>query len=664
MTRLERTAALTAGSLGISRRDFNLLATFLVLVAVAYLGCVATGSTTSSIGVLSETGQVDAGVKLGTPRPVRSDEFLRASPERIGLIQQQSNVSAKTPLDFTGSTDFQNSTKSLSYQVTKWSAPDYVAFAALVGLLPTSQAFAAYWWLYPALLLLTLPLFLVLLRVPVPLAIAGTLLTTLSAPVAWWSEWPSVPLAIASAGSLAILVGVRCVTRSTGASRWWLVAGVALLIFGGSEAARLPFLYQPWSLPVTAMFAAITGVAVFASRERTRARITALVIAGGVAVLFAANSLYQQRALFETLASTVYPGARRSAGFDSAFPWSGPVVWKLQQLPNGALAVGNQSELAIGLLAMGVMAIVLVMTIPKSLRLNPTYRPAAVGAAVFLLLLTWTLAEWPSELLKYNPLVFIPGARMTQILGPLAAIVFVLALAVARSSPASSRLRRVYLASGIVIGILTIQSCNQFRLAALPSMSPRDVWISAFVGVAVIIIACTARNTAVALLPVLVFSVALVYAANPLMVGTGALTKSPIAVAVHDASASSDGRWASDGIFPDALILAAGAPQLSGQLGPGPNEAAWKILDPQSSMKNEWNRGSAYVTFAWTSSEIAVVSNPSPDIVQVAISPCAPAIRQLGLEWILTSQTVSAPCVSMTASGLWQGAELRVYKIS
>ena len=664
MTRWERTSEIASRSFGISRRDFNLLATFLVLVAVGYLGCVATGTTTSSIGVLSETGQVDTGVKLGTPRPVRSDEFLRASPERIGLIRQQSDVYTKTPLDFTGSEEFQRSTTSLSYQVTKWSAPDYVAFAEVVSFMPTAQAFAAYWWLYPAVLLLTLPLFLVLLRVPVPLAIAGTLLTTLSAPVAWWSEWPSVPLAIASAGSLAILVGVRCLTRSTGGSRWWMVAGLALMIFGGSEAARLPFLYQPWSLPVTAMFAAITGFAVFASREHTRARIIALVIAGGVAVLLAANSLYQQRALFETLASTVYPGARRSAGFDSAFPWSGPLVWKLQQLPNGALAVGNQSELAIGLLAMGVMAIVLVMTIPKSLRLNPTYRPAAVGAAVFLLFLTWTLAEWPSELLKYNPLVFIPGARMTQILGPLAAIVFVLALAVARSSPASSRLRRVYLASGIVIGILTIQSCNQFRLAALPSMSPRDVWISAFVGVAVIIIACTARNTAVALLPVLVFSVALVYAANPLMVGTGALTKSPIAVAVHDASASSDGRWASDGIFSDALILAAGAPQLSGQLGPGPNEAAWKILDPQSSMKNEWNRGSAYVTFAWTSSEIAVVSNPSPDIVQVAISPCAPAIRQLGLEWILTAQTVSAPCVSMTASGLWQGAELRVYKIS
>lgn len=663
MTRYSRLVNLAAGSLEVPKRDAKLLGFFLVLVVAAYLICIATGSTSSSIGVLSETGQVDSGVKLGTPRPIRSDEFLRASPERIGTLTTATPISLKTPLDFTGSDEFQQSTTSFSYLVTKWSAPDYVIFAETVALLPPAQAFAAYWWLYTAVLLLTLPLLLVLLRVPVPLALVGTLLTTISAPVAWWSEWPSVPLAIASAGSLAVVVGIRCVTRPGPRSRKWLALGAMLLFFGGSEASRLPVIYQPWSLPVTVLFVAVIGTAVLASRGHMRPKIAALAFAALVGITLAANTLLQQRKLFEIMASTVYPGARRSTGFDGSFPWSGPIVWKLQQLPNGAVAVGNQSELAIGLLALGLMAFVLVLVAPKPLRSHTPYGPALAGVIVFVVFLSWSLAEWPFELLKFNPLVFVPGTRMIQILGPLAAIVFTLALAVSRSTPVSSRSRRIYIASGGLIGVVTIASCNQFRISALPSMLPRDVWVSAAIGVIVIVVACTAKNVVTALLPLLVFAIALVYAANPLMVGTGALTNSPIAKAITTASASSNGRWASDGIFSDALILAAGAPQLSGQLGPGPNEDAWRVLDPSASMKNEWNRGSSYVTFNWTSSEKAVISNPTPDVVQVAISPCSPSVRNLGLEWILTAQTISAPCVHMVASGNWQGAELHIYKI-
>ncbi|HRE01291.1 MAG TPA: hypothetical protein PLV68_08310, partial [Ilumatobacteraceae bacterium] len=122
---------------------------FAITVAAVVLVLVLTGTTLSSMAAVGGGDGSDAGsgVVVGTPRELRTDEYLRTSPWRLGAIADP-DLSFASPL----SDDSALATTVTSHGVIT----RLVFFDSLIielgHLTSTSMAFALLWWL-PTLLL-------------------------------------------------------------------------------------------------------------------------------------------------------------------------------------------------------------------------------------------------------------------------------------------------------------------------------------------------------------------------------------------------------------------------------------------------------------------------------------------------------------------------------
>jgi hypothetical protein len=540
----------------------------------------------------------------------------------------------------------------------------------LLSFAPIGVQFAWNWWRTSILLLLALPLLLRLIGVRWSFAIVGTFLTWLSAPVQWWSYYPIESIGPAAFGGLLVLAGLR-VARTAGTSKIQLWIGALIAALGGAQVPIVLSSYIIWSAPVVVFVIAITMGAVIGSNADVRSRILITCSASAAAALATALWLVNYRAAAAIILNTVFPGSRRSEGSTQAPHWAGDVIWTFQDHVN-AFASGNPSELAIGFIGAGIISGVVIFVPFKWSHLDHVDRStrvaAKVGFVMFAIFLLWTLTVWPDIASNLNPLKFVLPDRMLQILGPLCMILFALALEFSSVVANHRTWRTAAIMGGVVACVLSLQSASELKLGALPFLTNSDVWISgAFFAFAItapfLFRQIHGRVRMLLLLPILLFSIFTVYSVNPIQQGTGALTDSPIAQSIRDNNQAAAGRWATDGVFNDALILAAGVPELSGQQGVGPNEAAWRVLDPDLLNKNAWNRGASYISFAWTNENVASFSNPSPDIISVAVSPCSESVRDLGLKWILTTGQLDQSCLRYAGEDYWKGQMLRTYEV-
>jgi len=111
----------------------------------------------------------------------------------------------------------------------------------------------------------------------------------------------------------------------------------------------------------------------------------------------------------------------------------------------------------------------------------------------------------------------------------------------------------------------------------------------------------------------------------------------------------------SDDYTVDPMLRVNGASMVSGQQYWGPDEKSWLSLDPFGAGEAQWNRGTSYVTFAWDSTvaEAQIVA-VQPDLVQIRIDPCATALAELDVSWIVTSRPLDGACLTEVASFQWR----------
>ena len=632
-------------------------------LVVAFL--VSAQITTSSIGILSPSGATDQSVVWGTPQSVRSDEFLRSSPATIGNIVAK-GAPVGTPLSF--SRPSPTGTAALYPFAAPWANPITFGVTQAAKALPTGMQFAWTWWKPSFIFLLVAPFFFVLLGVRWSIAIAGTWLTWLSAPVQWWSYYAIEALSTGIVGATLVLLSLRIITADERSRSRWIIAAT-LAVVGGAQTASTLASYIVWSVPVVVFLAAVSLTAVLTSAASLRARLT-VAIAGSLAALVgAALWAVNFRASSTVLLETVYPGSRRSAGSTTISPWIGNIVWSFRESA-ATFATGNRSELAIGFLATALVAgAILVAPINwRALRPSDVRQPALVGFGVLVVFLLWIVGPWPDAVNTLNPLKFVEPSRLLQILGPLSVMLFTLTLELAGTF-ARARIAGRYLALiWAVVFFASFQSASSVQGILGGALSTEALWISSIVMATVLVLPfgfakLTRFRTILLIAPLMFFAAFTVYVVNPVQHGTGALQEAPIAKTIRSLAATDSGRWASDGIFNDALILGTGVRQLSGQQSEGPDDAAWRILDPGASHRDNWNRGASYISFGWASSNLAQFSNPSPDVISVAINPCSEPMKALELRWIISISKLTFPCLVESGQGDWQGNHLTVYHV-
>jgi hypothetical protein len=356
---------------------------------------------------------------------------------------------------------------------------------------------------------------------------------------------------------------------------------------------------------------------------------------------------------YRVLAATEYPGSRRETGGTIDLPsmWSG-VFDGLHPTDSWSreLVGSNLSEVAMGWTILLVPATALLIGTSPRRGARPARPPLAWSTGVTLMLLLWSQFEWPDILTTANPLALVPGERVTQILGMWIAIPLVILMG---SEQIRSHRLHSLLVGGVVLA-LGFRAASRHQ-SFFPGTSS-GVLISIAVGSAVLSAALVhSRSRAAALAVTAALSVVSVASVNPIVTGVGDLVDSESARLVRVLLADNPTRVASDDYTVDPLLQINGGRMVSGQQYWGPDEGTWSLLDPFEAAEAQWNRGTSYVTFAWDPAiaEAQIIA-VQPDLIQVRIDPCATALAELNIGWIVSSRRLDGACLTEVAEFHWR----------
>ena len=165
--------------------QYALLVTFVFGVLIGF------GITTSHSSVFTGDASEKSHTLSGAARHVRSDEFLRGTPEAVAKLRGAKSET-KTPFDVANhKSDLGNKSNSYKKILELISPPEDRIVPVLQKILPLEQSFALNWWWSVYLLFLALPAWFALLGG----SIRGGALTAIAllfvTSSAWWSYYPA-----------------------------------------------------------------------------------------------------------------------------------------------------------------------------------------------------------------------------------------------------------------------------------------------------------------------------------------------------------------------------------------------------------------------------------------------------------------------------------------
>ncbi len=622
-----------------------------VAPVVLYLLVSLAGVTQSSIGAaeLRVDPADPSGVMLGEARSSRADEFLTASPLALGVTA-------------TGDTEDHNPLTASQAYLNGLPTGPATSLLFLDGSalrlgpwLPDSVLFSAKYWLGTLLLLLAAPAWFRALTGSRWIGWFAAALILFSPANAWWSGSHANLLGFTLAGAVAL----QRASRGVETGRWWQAA--AWTVAGAWLLVRTPLFYPPWAVVIVPIVLLGTVAALIAASPARRRTIAAVAGVGLLTLVFLAAIFLENRDAIAATSGTVYPGARVLSGSANALQ-SLFGATNLAILADGVEVLGsNSSEISSGFAVALLLAVLLLAR-------GVTWRvPGQRWAVVSMLALTgfwvlWSTVDFGTVGSRIPLLNQVPSARSTQVLGHLGVLLLCLVLPAARRRGAVSW---SLLAAGTTAA-LAAYAGSLLRLQTIPALTVGAIWLAAL-GLAVTVFALTFRPRHPAgyvLGGVLAFS--LVWQVNPVIVGLGDLRGTEVAREMEqagEAARADGGVWASDHYSVDALMMATGVPAFSGRQMSGPDPEVWGRLDPGREHEDMWNRGGSYIWFSWSGRKELEWTNPTPDVIHVAGSPCVVAARLPRLTTVVAKRELDLDCLQPERSFDWGGETRWVYSV-
>ena len=624
----------------------------IVVPLLAYAGVVLSGASTSSLGirVLRQEPQDPLGTMWGTPVGLRSDEFLTGTAAELNVLalgHSSSSPLAQSP--------------DLVIQVASGQPFETIFFfegnlLRLGPWLPDAMLFAAARALPLLVLALTLPPLLQRLGANRPLSWLGYALVVLAPASVWWSFAPPRVLSYASLGCFLLVVAAERWTAATATrSR---AAALLLAAAGGIALARLGAYYVPWSLTmgVPLVLAVVVWLVV---GPRRRAGLLVLGVGAACGGVLLALVFWENADAVRATLNTAYPGLRRSTG-DAVMPYQlfgAPGL--VHMTGDEAPAMGNQSEISSAFLVCGLWALLVSM---RPLDATRAQRAAIVALGLSLTVwVAWCAVGWGTFGASLPLFNLVAPARAAQTVGYAAALLLCLVLSrAARIGPWPA------LVVAVACGLTTAYGVSNLR-AALPTMSLTEVWVVSLVVAACVWLVTVFATRWQAVVPVCLLLLWIAVQVNPVIFGLGDLRASDAAVAARQigAAAREEGAFvASDSPYVSALLVANGAPSVTGWQIAGPRPDEWRLLDPDGSDEELWNRGASYLrfTFDGVAGAEPVISNPNPDIVSVSVDPCG-LPDELRIGTLVSRHKLDAPCLTQSQEFVWGRKRQRVYTV-
>ncbi len=610
-------------------------------VVVLGVGGVS-GSSLGLYATINGATEHEAHMVTGPARGIRTDEWLVRTPWVLGQLERD------RPTRVAGGVGTHDMAVLMDLPTRGWEVVlrPHTAGYWFFGI---ERGLAIEWWAYFALQMLGVYALLVTLSGRVAVSALAAALVTLSPASQWWTT-PATFTTIGY-GCLATALALRAHRAGGNRSRVALSALAGLTL-----AAFLAGLYPPWQIGTALVLLPVVAATVIpdlldaADRGRVL-RSLALVLAVTVGLggsLFAAF-VAQHRDAVEAISATVYPGQRNaskgggtplpivlSATFDS-YASSKPF-----SMVNGT----NQSENSSALpLLLPVTCVCLALLVRRRFGASRS-SPALIGCLVGGALVTgWMLLPIPSDIGSLVLLTRVPPSRLLLPVGLSGTIA--LALLVCHLLDTGGRIGwRLLLAAVGLTGAALWWAAGRYTVDGRDI----DTWRAGLLVLIVLAgVALSLRRRPLLGLGILVaFTFWQASLVNPVQVGTGPLVTSPLRRAVDAIGAGepADAGWiafSADSTVRGTLT-AAGVNNLAG-VSPYPDYAAWRILDPGLASEDLWNRYT-HIEFA-----VAPAGAPTgftllgPDRLSVAVDPCAAALRELGVRFMVAQGIEIGPCV-------------------
>lgn len=643
---------------------------FLLAVLGVWFVLGLTQLTTSHIGVFS--GSVDEQVTtvVGEPRNIRSDEFLRNTPLTVSALSAET-PGWSTPLEFANSDKFRQSGFDEVVN-TLLTTPDNLLSAILRSVLPIAGQFAIIWWSSTALFFAAFVLWSREIGGGLLVGFLGALGIFWIPLNQWFSYLPTLLLGNALASGLLALLASRLLAhcaRTTGAlvAKW---CALSVVLWWALSFAYVCLRYPPWGIPI-ALVVLMVSLPEIVSRLRQlhwRQGLLGAALASTLVALFVLRQLLGQAELIDAILATEYPGQRRSAGAEADVPQflGGAATW-LMQMPERRHSAGVSPEMAFApavLILVPVVAMIKRLSVSNSGVCRRTWALAA-GTIAALLVGVWGSSAVPAVLTRFNPLALVPGTRALQVFGVLAVVLAILSSILLEDTP--RRPPSVVLVESALIGaVMYLISARATDIVRLDLFGDTRRWISVVSVAAVCVVAalmCSFGVRWVGLAALAALSFLSSVLVNPVIVGIGPLGDSGAVRTILELSEGNpDGRWATSGFFEDALMLASGVPQLTGQQHSAPSYEAWRMIDPEEAFVGAWNRGQSYVNIQFDPGLDFNIWNPSPDVIQIVARPCDQRFEELSLEFIVSVRVLSSECAVSLATVQWMSADLFIYR--
>ncbi len=568
----------------------------------------------------------DAGVLWGTPKGVRSDEWLFFTP----MVVSQASSRPSFPLVNPGWGPAQ-APLITNAPVRHWSMlvrPQYWGFF----LLDLEHAFAFYWNMKAFLLLGGVFLLLMLLTGSnFGVSLLGMAWVFFSGFMQWWYSTPGMLPEVVGCFSL-LLVSAHYLALS---SRRWVV-GVSALVLSLSFLGSVLVLYPPFQVPLLylgiAILAGSLGPRLATNPPRGDLTFRVCCAASALSVVVVLLALYYRDAkpAIELMSGTIYPGSRMSTGGDiplaQIFGGFYGFFMSEQVFPQEWDNVCEASNF------------VLLFPLPMAALLWRAWRGRRVTALEWSLMgylgvvLTWIALGWPRSLAVASGFGRSPGIRSLLGLGLASIFLCCIFLAKRRVDLPGGIGRRLSVAVSWLILVLLF-SLDLARVT-VGVATPGRVALVSIVATATGYLLLARRRISCALCILLpnILSHGLV---NPLAVGLGPIRDSRLFQQVSRiVDQDPDARWAVYGHFVAVnLFKAAGAHVFNGTNVMPPLEDL-RELDPRSVAASTYNRFAHIQLVPTQGSDVSFTLLQAQSLYKIEIDPKSEIWRRLRIRYV------------------------------
>ncbi|WP_243076978.1 hypothetical protein [Microbacterium sp. SS28] len=629
----------------------------IVVPVIAYLILVLLGVTTSNIGIgsLREDPADPEGLQFGYNQPIRSDEYGTGSPLWLGEIAR-GGAEPITPL---------SAPEGLLAQLPEGVISGIVFFdgsaLALGEFIPAQMLFAMKWWLPTLLLFLGLPLWFRQITGRLRWGYLAAVLIAVAPGNAWWSG-----LAINTIGFVAAGCALTIYSASWLSQRRHARAVVGFVL-AGILFARTPTYYQPFAIMLSIPFVVATALFIVLQTYRLRDRIISVIAITTSSLVWTAALFWESRDALAAGLTTVYPGTRLSSG-EPIGPGFALGATNLGGIVDAStVSITNQSEISTSFTLLLPVTLVLCALggrwwVAGGKAFTAVFVTMAAAAVFWTAWISFEWGAWSAAIPLVNR---VPAHRAALGVGFLATIAFCLLMS--HFAPRWGAKWIVPSTAAVVAGGLSFAGGFLLRSEGyLPGLRLASMLLASVVCAAAIFALVRWPGRVWSMIGAGLAALTLTAAVSPVIFGVGDFRDSATAQKFLDwakASRADGALWASDSGSVDSLLMASGAPSLSGRQIIGPVVSEWSKLDPGRANENVWNRGGAHIAFEWADEGLRF-EQPYPDVIKIIASPCEVQSRLTDLQYVVSSRELEASCLTEIDAVQWSGQQHFVYEVT